>query len=475
MLPCTALVLSVILAFSAGCTSDNVNVGSPQGQQEPQVSLPQDEAQPTGTITFEAAGEWHIEISDSDGAVDEPDWLAVFPADGFAGDVELTVVAQPNTTGESRTAVIKVQEGETVKEYTINQGPAASVTPSQTLYKVMPDADGMEINVTANTTFRTRVTVNEDDSESPWIEYTGTSGSGTLTFSLKVNDRLEARNAIVEFLSENDGRQLGYCTVRQAGIRSISGNTGLDIKDSNFKAYLLEHFDKDHNGSMSVSEMEEITRIICPDMNIMTLAGIEHCTNLEYLDCSGNPITDLTCIMGCTALESLFAERCSLPAAILYNNRALKEALLGENPLNMVIIGALPELYRLGVGDSKLTSLDVSGCRSLEYLSASNCRISTVYLSGCTKLKSIYLVNNRLRHIDLRPFGNLIEYEANFVGNDEMESIHANINPSYSPDPDRLVVMWTTETSRHCMYMPYVYVKGKLVSQQVDLGIDLPI
>ena len=56
-----------------------------------------------------------------------------------------------------------------------------------------------------------------------------------------------------------------------------------------------------------------------------------------------------------------------------------------------------------------------------------------------------------------------------------MESIHANINPSYSPDPDRLVVMWTTETSRHCMYMPYVYVKGKLVSQQVDLGIDLPI
>ena len=86
MLPCTALVLSVILAFSAGCTSDNVNVGSPQGQQEPQVSLPQDEAQPTGTITFEAAGEWHIEISDSDGAVDEPDWLAVFPADGFAGE-----------------------------------------------------------------------------------------------------------------------------------------------------------------------------------------------------------------------------------------------------------------------------------------------------------------------------------------------------------------------------------------------------
>ena len=123
----------------------------------------------------------------------------------------------------------------------------------------------------------------------------------------------------------------------------------------------------------------------------------------------------------------------------------------------------------------KVETLDVSGCRSLEYLSASNCRISTVYLSGCTKLKSIYLVNNRLRHIDLRPFGNLIEYEANFVGNDEMESIHANINPSYSPDPDRLVVMWTTETSRHCMYMPYVYVKGKLVSQQVDLGIDLPI
>ena len=54
-----------------------------------------------------------------------------------------------------------------------------------------------------------------------------------------------------------------------------------------------------------------------------------------------------------------------------------------------------------------------------------------------------------------------------------MESIHADVAPSYSPTEP--IVLWYTETGKHCMYKPYVYVRGKLISQQIDVSLDFPI
>ena len=78
-----------------------------------------------------------------------------------------------------------------------------------------------------------------------------------------------------------------------------------------------------------------------------------------------------------------------------------------------------------------------------------------------------------MRHLDLRSYPDLKEYEAHLTNNPKMESIHADVAPSYSPTEP--IVLWYTETCKPCMYKPYVYVRGKLISQQIDVSLDFPI
>lgn len=464
------MALSALLQI--GCTSDNGSSGKPSAPDpdKPEVTLPDDTVQTTGEISFTATQQWHIEVEESTRGGSDISWLAVYPDEGLPGDYTLTVVAQPNSSDQTRTARITLYDGDTTSEYTVTQNPAASVMTSQSLYKVMPDARTLNIDVTANTEFRTRIS-SYDGEPCQWIELTGDDGTRSLTFALTVNDRLEARNAIVEFMSVDGERQFGYCVVRQAGIRTIESHEPVEIPDTAFAAYLLANYDTNGDGAMSHGEMGGIEYLDCRNMGISSLKGIEHCGRLLYLDCSHNSIRQLD-LTECSELQSLIASECAITQIHLCNNAELTEIRLDGNPLQRMELGNVPHLQRLVVSDTQLTSLDVSGYGALEYISATDCRIATVNLAGCRSLKSIYIGGNLLRHIDLRSLPSLIEYEANLVGNQYLESVHADIEPSVSTNG--LVVMWYTETGKHCVYTPFVYVRGKLTSQQIDVGLDFP-
>lgn len=455
--------------MTAGCTSDNGDSGKVPGPGS-DVTLPDDPEQPTGEISFTATQEWYIEVTDGTRAESQTDWVVVYPTEGQPGDFTLNVVAQPNTTGESRTAIVTLHDGDRTENYTISQTAAAAATASQQLYKVMPDARTLEVDVTANARYRVRISPYDSESSS-WIKLTDGDGSARLTFELTVNDRLEARNALVEFMSESGDRQLGYCIVRQAGIRTVEGHTTVEIPDAAFAAFLLENFDTNKDGEMSLGEMGGIEYMDCSGRGIASLEGIECCDHLLYLDCSRNSISQLD-LTECTELQTLIAEECSIVQIYLGNNTELTQVRLNDNPLQTLRLGNLPQLQRLVVSNTQLSSLNLAGYGALEYLSATDCRIATVNLSGCRKLKSAYLGGNLLRHIDLRSLPALEEYGVNLVESPYLESVHADVQPSVSPNG--LVVMWYTETGKHCVYTPFVYVKGKLTSQQIDVGLDFP-
>lgn len=467
-----SLTLAAFL-FCGSCSSGSDTPDTPDTPIPPtNVTLPTDTEQPLEEIAFTATAAWRIELTNASRAADEaPDWVVVYPTEGMPGEVKLAVVAQPNTTKQTRTAVITLHDGDQSKEYRLTQSAAASVTTRQSLYPVMPDARSLEIAVTANTSFRAEISSYGGEESCSWMELTSDPGAKLLTFRLAVNDRLEARYALVKFLSASSGRQLGYCTVKQAGIRIVEGHEKLDIPDAAFKAYLTQNYDANHDGEMSRSEMSGIEHINCAGLGVTSLEGIEYCDNLLYLDCSRNTISRLN-LTECTKLQTLVAESCSIAFAHLGENRNLVEIRLNDNPLTELLLDILPKLRQLVVSNTRLTSLDVSGCSALELLSASNCGLRTIDLQGCKKLKSLFLDRNDLRHIDLRSYPELSEYEAHLTNNLHMESVHADVAPSVTPND--LVVLWYTETGKHCMYKPYIYVKGKLISQQIDVGLDFP-
>lgn len=67
----------------------------------------------------------------------------------------------------------------------------------------------------------------------------------------------------------------------------------VEIPDTNFKTYLLENFDKNNDGKISLSEAKAVKDINCSGKNIEKLDGIEKFENLVSLDCSNNQLDEL--------------------------------------------------------------------------------------------------------------------------------------------------------------------------------------
>ncbi len=67
----------------------------------------------------------------------------------------------------------------------------------------------------------------------------------------------------------------------------------IEVPDMNFKTYLLEKFDKNNDGNLSLSEAKTIKEINVSGREIEHLDGIEKFANLETLDCSNNLLDEL--------------------------------------------------------------------------------------------------------------------------------------------------------------------------------------
>ena len=69
--------------------------------------------------------------------------------------------------------------------------------------------------------------------------------------------------------------------------------TIFEIPDANFKVYLLENFDENKDGNISLLEAKTVKEINCPGKEIEDFTGIEKFTNITFLDCSNNKLEEL--------------------------------------------------------------------------------------------------------------------------------------------------------------------------------------
>ena len=67
----------------------------------------------------------------------------------------------------------------------------------------------------------------------------------------------------------------------------------VEIPDPAFKAYLLENFDTNKDGNISLSEAKAVKEIDCSNRNIKDLTGIEKFKNLKSLNCSNNQLDEI--------------------------------------------------------------------------------------------------------------------------------------------------------------------------------------
>ena len=146
------------------------------------------------------------------------------------------------------------------------------------------------------------------------------------------------------------------------------------------------------------------------EKGITDLSGLEHATNLEYLDLSYNQIADLTPLAGLTQLTRLDLKdnqiRDLTPLAGLTK---LKFLYLDDNRIsNLEPLADLKELKRLKLRENMISDLSaLSGFTKLTQLGLSKNKISDLTpLAGLTQLEELVLFDNE-NIKDLSPLTNL--------------------------------------------------------------------
>ena len=222
-------------------------------------------------------------------------------------------------------------------------------------------------------------------------------GVGSYSKILRVYD--ESKTIEIQIKGNNSGS-----SEEKKGIK-IDENT---FPDENFRAYILKNIDKDGDGYLSETEIEETTSITCRDRSISSLKGIECFAALEYLYCSENNLTQLD-VSKNTALEVLYCSENNLTQLDVSKNTALEALDCLKNNLTQLDVSKNTALAILYCSENNLTQLDVSKNIYLSCLICSENNLTQLDVSKNTALEDLDCSGNNLTQLDVSKNAKLCE------------------------------------------------------------------
>ena len=213
----------------------------------------------------------------------------------------------------------------------------------------------------------------------------------------------------------------------------IAPEGNIVFEDANFKAYCVEHFDKNGDGEVSFKEASYVLTIQCNNLDITSLEGIQYFTMLKQLTCHHNKLSSLDVSQN-IALESLscqynqllslnvsknmFLTKLScfsnqLSSLDIKNNIALKELHCHSNQIDKLDVSNSLELSSLDCSNNYLASLDISNNNSLIYLQCSVNQLTSLEVNRNLNLESLLCYSNQLTSLNVRHNTTLRYFDCN--------------------------------------------------------------
>jgi Leucine-rich repeat (LRR) protein len=184
----------------------------------------------------------------------------------------------------------------------------------------------------------------------------------------------------------------------------------METMDEEFKIFLLENFDLNKDGIISVEEAALVKEIDCSNRGISSLEGIQHFTNLEKIDCSGNILITIDVSQN-PALKQLICDNTNIQELDVSANPALEllSCKVDYSGSGLKSLKTNPELKILNISGHEISSLDFRGnkylkelyCRGdqminldvsnsvLDSLDCRGIKLVALNIEGCTTLKSL--------------------------------------------------------------------------------------
>ena len=200
------------------------------------------------------------------------------------------------------------------------------------------------------------------------------------------------------------------------------------IDDTNFPdekfLEIVKTYDKDSNGSLSLSERDSVQEIVCNDQGIESLKGIEHFSRLKQLKCYNNNLTTLD-LRKNTILTKLQCQKNQLTSLDLRANTQLQELRCGNNNLGSLDISR-NDLQFLYCSNNQLTSLNLNNHISLKDVDCSYNELSTLEIGTKSNLIRISCQQNNLASLDVN---NVPELQYLNCNSNQLTKLDVSKNP----------------------------------------------
>ena len=205
----------------------------------------------------------------------------------------------------------------------------------------------------------------------------------------------------------------------------------ISFEDANFKAYCVNHYDRNGDGEVSIDEVESVYSInnLNTD-NITSMNEIKYFRSLQFLIIVGsyqiNPEGGYEVSGALESLDLRFNTELGLFSCTgnplrrldLSSNSRLYSVSCTYGCLTEFIPG--PALKSVSLPYNQLTSLDFSGCASLESINVHDNLLTSLDISQCNRLKTIKCRNNQIQNLDT---GNTVSLTTLDCSNNQLQSL----------------------------------------------------
>lgn len=208
--------------------------------------------------------------------------------------------------------------------------------------------------------------VSDFKSEDCWY-YCSLQEGDTFYQEVRIGDNEQVESWYLCNWPQGEGFSAIYDQLR-AGTWTEPMGAAAVIPDATLRSYILERYDGNQDGYLSLEERNNVTEIIVDDyQNITSVRGIEYFPNLEKLMCDRNKIRTMDVSFN-PKLSILTFNGNQVSQINLSNNLNLTELYCSDNRLTQLDVSHNPELVALVCDHNQLTELNTQNNVNLKIL-----------------------------------------------------------------------------------------------------------
>lgn len=316
-------------------------------------------------------------------------WNARVQKKGASQGSIIVTAPSPLVEGE---VVVLVYEGDSKTVVRFLNFVKGTISAPKEAYSFSGKEGTYEVNLDTNVDYD----VNIPAEASSWLSYDGVQTKAMrqdrLGFHVAQNFGPDPRTAVVTITDKAKEN-----TVKISITQKVWD--AIDIPDANFKAALVEKFDKDGDGEIGKVEALAVKDVSVSGKGIKSMDGIQYFENLQDLDCSFNELTTID-LSENPKLTVLSVAHNSL-SQIDLSKVSLNILICFENNLSDLDLSFQTNLHSISCGGNpNLKTLDLSRCHPT---------INSIVATGCNALSTIYLRRDQTLRFKEIPSGTKIK------------------------------------------------------------------